>query len=137
LRWRGAANDASALLFDEETMRVEEQFRYMTRVLDVPGALEARGYPESVSGQVVLDVDDPQFVENRGAFRLTVQDGTGKVERTEAEPDSVRLSIRALSALFAGYASTTDLATGGMLDRRNTLLSELFAGPPAFMLDHF
>jgi predicted acetyltransferase len=137
LRWRGAPNDASALLFDEETMRVEEQFRYMTRVLDVPGALEARGYPESVSGQMVLDVDDPQFEENRGPFRLTVQDGTGKVERTEAEPDSVRLSIRTLSALFAGYASTTDLATGGMLDRPDILLSELFAGPPAFMLDHF
>jgi predicted acetyltransferase len=137
LRWRGSPNDPGALLFYEETLRVQEQFRYMTRVLDVAGALEARGYPESVSGQVVLDVDDPQFAENRGAFRLTVQDGTGKVERTEADPDSVQLSIRALSALFAGYASTTDLATGGLLDRPNTLLSELFAGPPAFMLDHF
>jgi predicted acetyltransferase len=137
LRWRGALNEPAALLLDEESLRVGEQYRYMTRVLDVAGALEARGYPESVSGQVVLDVDDPQFEENRGAFRLTVQDGTGKVERTEAEPDSVRLSIRALSALFAGYASTTELATGGLLDRPDTLLSELFAGPPPFMQDHF
>jgi predicted acetyltransferase len=136
LRWQGPPNDTAALLFDEETMRVHEQFRYMTRVLDVAGALEGRGYAESVSGELVIGVDDPQFEENRGAFRLIVQDGTGKVERTDAEPDA-GFSIRAFSALYGGYLSTGDLAQAGLMDRSHDQLSELFAGPPPFMQDHF
>jgi len=136
LKWQGAPNETTGLLFDEETMRIQEQFRYMTRVLDVPGALEARGYPASVSGEIVIDVDDPQFEENRAAFRLRVEGGSGKVERTEEEPDAA-LSIRAFSALFAGYLSTAELVAGGLIDRPNQLLSELFAGPPPFMQDHF
>jgi predicted acetyltransferase len=137
LRWQGSPNEPSGLHFAEETMEVHEQFRYMTRVLDVPGALEARGYPGTVAGQVVLDVEDPHFEENRGAFRLTVEGGTGKVERTEAGPDAVHLSIRAFSALYAGYLSTTDLAVGGLMERPDALLSELFAVSPPFMQDHF
>ena len=138
--WQGAPNDPAGLLFDEETIRVREQFRYMTRLLDVAAALEARGYPEGVAGEVALDVDDPQFEENRGVFRLAVEGGSAKVERVEGTANAARLSIRALSALYAGHLSPADLASAGAMDADHPsagVLGSMFAGPPPFMQDHF
>ena len=60
-----------------------------------------------------------------------------KVERTDGGKDAARLSIRALSALYAGYLSTRELAEAGLMDRPDDELSDLFAGPPPFMQDHF
>jgi predicted acetyltransferase len=140
LLWQGPQNEPAALLFDEEVMRVREQFRYMTRVLDVSAALEARGYPAGVSGEVVVEVDDDLFEENRGPFRLSVEDGKGRVERVDDGSSAMRLSIRALSGLYAGYLSPLDLAAVGAVDGDHPsagLLGSLFSGPPPFTLDHF
>ena len=137
--WLGATNDPATLLFDEDRSEIRQQWRYMTRVLDVAGALEGRGYPQGASGELVIEVDDPQFEENRGAFRLTVDDGKPRVERTDAD-GALRLSIRALSGLYAGQLAPADLAAVGMLDGDHPsagFAATLFAGPPPFMQDHF
>ena len=41
--------------------------RWMGRILDVPRALEGRGYPD-VSGEVVVELSDPLFPDNAGPW---------------------------------------------------------------------
>jgi predicted acetyltransferase len=138
LVWQGPPNEPLGLLVAEETINLKHHSRYMSRVLDVHGALEGRGYPEAVSGEAVIAVDDPLFEENQGAFRITAESGKVRVERTD-EP-GLRIAIGALSALFSNYVSPADLAAVGTIDGRHRsvgFLSALFAGPAPWMIDHF
>jgi predicted acetyltransferase len=115
--------------------------RWMGRILDVPGALEGRGYP-AVSGEVVVELRDPLFLENAGPW-LVRADG-GQVTVTPAPrpaPASARpLPIGIFSALYTGFASAGDLVIQGALDaadERLALLSALFAGSVPWMPDFF
>ena len=46
--WYGDANDPLELLASEQSVKLEYQIRWLVRVLDVPMALTARGYPADV-----------------------------------------------------------------------------------------
>ena len=63
----GGPMDPLLLLMREQDYQVKLLFHWMLRVLDVPAALEARGYPAGVSGTLHLEVEDELFPENRGA----------------------------------------------------------------------
>ena len=110
----------------------------MSRLLDVESALRERGYPQEVSGEVVLSVDDRLFEDNHGPFRLIVESGKASVERVD-DAGAV-LPIGALSSLFSGYVSPRDLASVGAIevpDASLDALGALFAGPGPWLLDHF
>lgn len=138
--WHGRRNDPYALAFDEEVIEASVSHLAMTRLLDVPAALEARGYTAGVAGEAVIAVDDPVFDDNTGSFRIRASDGTVTVERTDDEPQ-VRMSIGSLSALFASFYSVRDLRRVSALESGDeaamSLLEALFAGPPAWLIDHF
>jgi predicted acetyltransferase len=115
--------------------------RWMVRVLDVPRALEGRGYP-TVDGEAVLSVDDPLFPANAGPWALRA--GEGKVAVSPAEPSSgwrtKALPVGLFSALYTGLATPADLVLLGALeedDPRLGFLSALFAGPVPWMPDAF
>jgi predicted acetyltransferase len=138
LVWVGPPNEPLALLLNEESAQVRRHMRYMSRLLDVPGALEARGYPEAVSGEMVLEVDDPMFKDNRGPFQVTAEGGKVRVSRTDNR--GLLIPVGTLSSLFAGFISPLDLAMVGDLpgdDPALPFLGALFAGPPPWMMDHF
>ncbi|MFN2543336.1 MAG: enhanced intracellular survival protein Eis [Actinomycetota bacterium] len=139
VKWQGPPNEPLALLLDEENLSVTKAYRFMTRILDVPAALEARGYPEGLSGEIVIEVDDPLFEANAGVFRVSVEGGKARVERTDAAT-SIRVGIDALSAMFAANVSPADLLRTGAIAGDGSglpVLASLFAGPPPWMLDHF
>jgi len=77
------------------------------RILDLPRALEARGYV--ASGSLVLDVTDELFEANAGRWELRVADGRATVSRSEAAPD-LELDIEALAAAYLGGFRFADLA---------------------------
>jgi predicted acetyltransferase len=138
LAWQGPPNEPLAFLLAEESIRIKQQYRVMSRLLDVESALRDRGYPEAVSGEIVFGVDDPLFEGNRGPFRLTVESGKAHVERVADTSDTI--PIGPLSSLFTGYVSPKDLRSVGAIDgsdRSSETLETLFAGPPPWMLDHF
>jgi predicted acetyltransferase len=138
LRWRGAPNDRLALLLPEQNERPPFQFRFMLRLLDVPGALEARGYPE-VDGEALITVADDLFPGNDGSFQLVAESGKLRVERAESGR-SRPISIGHLSALFSGHVSPADLVRVGGLDRDDpgiTFFTRLFAGSPPWSTDFF
>jgi predicted acetyltransferase len=115
--------------------------RWMARVLDVPRALEARGYP-SVDGEAVIRLEDPLFPDNAGPW--DVRATSGKVTVRAAQPGaretSKALPIGLFSALYTGFATPSDLVLMGALgedDPALGFLSALFAGPIPWMPDAF
>ena len=114
--------------------------RWMLRVLDVPGALEARGYPV-VEGETVLGVDDPLFPENSGPWTVRASGGRVAVTRTDGKTvPGHPLPIGLFSALYTGLATPSDLVLLGALDEddpRLGFLTALFGGPVPWMPDAF
>ncbi|MFF8600184.1 GNAT family N-acetyltransferase [Streptomyces sp. NPDC015232] len=79
------------------------------RLLDVPGALTARGW--FADGELVLDVDDP-FLGERRRHLLTVRDGKAECVPTDREPD-LSLDISDLGSLYLGGTAPSTLVRAG------------------------
>ncbi|MBP0455839.1 GNAT family N-acetyltransferase [Kitasatospora sp. RG8] len=79
------------------------------RLLDVPRALAARGWP--TDGELVLDVDDP-FLGEHGRYLLTVRDGKGDCTPTDREPD-LSLDISDLGSVYLGGTTPSTLVRAG------------------------
>ncbi|HNP74681.1 MAG TPA: GNAT family N-acetyltransferase, partial [Kouleothrix sp.] len=78
-RLPGGPNDALLLLLPEQKHKVGWQLDLMLRILDVPGALEARGYPQGLAAELHLEVRDELIASNNGRFVLAVEGGRGSV----------------------------------------------------------
>ncbi len=140
LAWHGPPNEPLALLLPEQSLKPDWVFRNMSRLLDVPAALEARGYGD-VDGEATIAVDDPLFEENRGPFRVVAEGGSVKVVQDDG-PGSARrpVPIGLLTALYTGYLSAADLVHLGALDPDDPglpFLGRLLAGPAPWAPDFF
>jgi predicted acetyltransferase len=140
LVWYGPPNEPLGLRVGRggESLRVLRSVRFMSRLLDVAGALEARG-GNPVSGTAEFAVQDDLFPDNGGPFRLEADKGRVRVTRCEVAGAPV-IPIGALSAVFSGYLSPTDLSRVGALhgeDAVPPLLWELFSGASPWMTDFF
>jgi predicted acetyltransferase len=138
LAFTGPPNPPLAMMVPEQRIRERWSYRWMLRLLDVPSALEGRGYPP-VSGEAVVAVDDPDAVENRGAFRLTADGGKLGVERTDVSGHRP-VPVGALASMFSGYLPADAAVQLGYLDADDPavpFLRELFAGSPPWMYDFF
>ncbi|MFI1521206.1 GNAT family N-acetyltransferase [Kitasatospora cineracea] len=83
------------------------------RLVNLPAALEARGYPAAVD--VVLEVTDAFCPWNAGRWRLTAAPG-GPVTcvRTDAAAE-LELDVRELGAVYLGGGSLAALAAAGLV----------------------
>lgn len=136
LRWLGCASDPLVSLLPEQTARVVEQSRWMLRVLDVPRALALRGYERD--GEARFDVRDPLFGDV-GAH-LRVEDGRATVTPEAPGRSRVTIDVRALAALYTGFAHPHALAAMGLVDGELAALvplARLFAGPEPWLCDWF
>lgn len=138
LRFTGPPAHPLAMLVEEQRIKPAWTFRWMLRMLDVPAALEARGYPP-VSGEAVIAVEDAQFPANRGPWRILAREGA--VEVAPANGAHVRpIPVGTLSSMYSGFLSPSDAVRLGQLDGSDPvvpLLARLFAGPAPFMYDFF
>ncbi|EPX58851.1 hypothetical protein D187_003566 [Cystobacter fuscus DSM 2262] len=136
--WRGGPVHPLLFLLREQSYQVKLGDYWMLRVLDVPGALQARGYPPGLSGALHLEVVDDLFPENQGRFVLEVEEGEAQV-RPGGEGD-MKLHVRALAALYGGFLSPAALQLAGVLEADDTTLrtaEALFSGTPPAMPDMF
>jgi predicted acetyltransferase len=127
-----------AVLLPEQSLDATFTFRFMLRILDVPAALEGRGYPE-VDGEATITVADELFPDNSGTYELSAEGGKVRAQRVDRKA-ATEVPIGMLSALYSGYLSSSDLVRLGHLDESDPavpVLSRLFAGPPPWMLDFF
>jgi predicted acetyltransferase len=137
-RLPGGPHDPLLFLLPEQSQTLFRSIDLMLRVLDVPAALAARGYPPGVSAELHLEVADELLPWNNGRFVLRVADGAGHAET--GGKGSVRLHIRDLAALYSGYYTPQELALAGGLEASAGDLAaagQVFAGPRPWLPDMF
>ena len=136
--WHGGPAEPLVGLIAEPTFAVRLTHTWMLRVTHVVNALEARGYPAGVTGELELEVRDELCAENDGRFTLSVEGGQGAACR--GGTGGLRLPVRALAPLYAGHASASALRQVGAIDGSDhavALADALFAGPSPSMCDLF
>jgi len=141
VEWSGRYPDPAMLALPERRYRLDVPDEWFLRVVDVPGALTQRPWPESVRGQVSFRVDDPVCPWNTGEWTLEVDGGKARVDRAPAGSTTLTAGVRALAALFTGFLDPLDLAGAGHLtglDRPTAaFLREAFACPIPWTAEHY
>ncbi len=128
-------------LTKERDATITRRAMWMLRVVDLPAAIAARGFPAAVSLSVPLQVSDRARPGNAGGWQLTVTDGTGTLIQNGGvpSPDPLQLGPRGVAALYAGTPLATlrlaGLASGGSQEA-DAALDAAFAANP-YMLDEF
>ncbi len=125
LQWAGPPNDPIALSSLDAFVERPYRYDWMLRILDVPAAFGARGYP-GIDVDATFAVDDPMYPDNAGAWRLAVSGGRASVERAEGH-DRRALPIGVLSSMFTGYLRAHDAVRLGHLDADDPVVDPLAA----------
>lgn len=134
----GGPSDTVLFLMGEQHHKLVNSIDLMVRILNVPGALAARGYPAGLSAELHLEVSDDLVPANNGRFLLQVAGGEGR-----AEPGGeglLRASIRGLAALYSGYLSPRELQALELIDGPPEALATaelLFGGQRPWLPDMF
>jgi predicted acetyltransferase len=137
--WFGPANEP--LLNLTEECRVERSrfdHRWLLRIIDVRRALENRGYPEGVSGELHLEIRDDLLPTNNGRFVLAVAECRGEILPGGA--GDLRTDIRGLAPLYSGLFKPATLRMTGQIeadDHTLAIASRLFAGAEPWMPEMF
>ena len=111
---------------------VRRDWPWMLAIVDLPGAIAARGYPEAVTGSVPLAVTGSVRPSDDGAWVLAVADGAATLER--GGDGRAAVAATDLAALFTGHLDPLRLARAGRLGHPTAadlgLLRAAFAGNP-------
>jgi predicted acetyltransferase len=137
VHWAGGPNDAMLELLGENKFRIIHYFPCMLRVVSVPLALRARGYP-AIEAEVHLRVSDDLLRQNNGDFVLKVSGGRGTVRK--GGKGTVRLDVKALAQLYTGRYSPRELALLERIEaggKELDALAPVFAGPAPWLPDDF
>jgi predicted acetyltransferase len=112
-----------------------EDWPWMVRVLDVPGAIAARGWPAGVSLTIELRITPPTHVADDpvgGDWVLTIADGAASASAGGA--GAVEIASTDLAALYTGHLDPAQLVTEGRLTGATpaqvSALRAAFAGSP-------
>lgn len=138
VRFPGAPNDPLLFLMLEQKQKVFNQIDLMLRVLDVPAALAARGYPVGVHAELHLEITDDLLPWNNGRFVLHVADGRARVE--PGGQGRIHMHIRDLAALYSGYGTPFELQQAGTIRAEANDLAAAalaFSGPRPWLPDMF
>jgi predicted acetyltransferase len=117
---------------------VTSEIRWMLRLVDVPGAMAARGWPASVRGRVEVAITDPHAPWNEGRWILELEGGRATAVRGGA--GTVEATIGGLSSWWAGYATPSRLArTGHLAGPTDALVAmgELLPAVPPVLPDFY
>lgn len=138
VRLPAGPHDPLLFLMPEQRQTVFRSLDLMLRILDLPAALAARGYPPVLSAELHLEVVDELLPANHGRFVLRVADGLGQAER--GGRGLLRLHIRDLVTLYSGYFTPHELLQASEVAADAASLAaaaQIFAGPRPWLPDMF
>ena len=113
---------------------------YMLRVLDLPAAVEAAGWPPGMDAAVELSVVDPLCPWHDGRHRLEIAGGRGSLTRFEGSAEVPVMTPQGLAVLLAGGGSAAAMRRAGLLDgvtNSDAVLDLIMSGPHPAILDFF
>lgn len=124
--WNVAVDDALMVLATDvrQVKRTMHDAGYI-RILDLPGALQARTY--EVDGSLTLQVND-EFGYADGTFSVEISNGKATVTPADAAADAgadLELSIEALGALYLGGSNAPQLAAAGKIMGDHEMVAKL------------
>jgi len=131
VEWSGPPSDPLALATPEAFLATPFRYDWMLRLMNVPAALEGRGYPP-IDVDAVIAVDDERWPENAGPWRIAVRGGSASVSPAGGSDHPAPIDIGTLSSLFSGFLRVHDAVRLGLLDADDPSLEALgamFAGP--------
>ncbi len=110
----------------------------MLRIVRLSDAVAQHPAPakNGVRGSLGLDLEDPVFQENSGAFDLTFGPKGGRVVPGKRARRRVSLRIDRLAQIYAGTLSARRLLDTGFIEGSKTaaaLLDDAFAGPALYL----
>jgi len=112
---------------------------WMLRLVDIPRALQCRGYPPAVQAVAELQVNDDTMGGQSGAYRLEVCGGEATVRLVERAQMSI--DVGSFAAIYSGWLTARDAVLTGKLtgaDEAGAHAPEaIFAGDKPWMIDHF
>jgi predicted acetyltransferase len=123
--------------------RVQSVEHYMLKIIDVAGALSARGYPTGIAIDLEFGVRGDPITGGDGSYRLQIADGAAHCERTgDLDRDSSVpvFTPNGLSLAYAGTQSAAGLRTISALsgpDDQDETWGAVFGGRPFAIHDHF
>lgn len=138
LQWAGGTYDPLCFLVPEQHYTIDSTIDLMLRIIDVTGALAARGYPAELNAELHLEIYDDLLPWNQGRFILEVAEGKGQVRAGGS--GRIQLGIRELATLYSGYLTPFELRSVGSIDapeRDLMTASMVFAGPRPWIPDMF
>lgn len=138
IQWKGGVFDPMVSLLSEQVATQTNLDRWMSRIVNVPLALESRGYPLAVAADLHLQIHDPLIPENSGRFVLTVKSGQGTV--TAGGSGDVRLDINSLASLYTGFFAPQQLHWQGHIagsEEGLAIATQLFSGASPALVDFF
>jgi predicted acetyltransferase len=134
----GSARGPDLLLFPEQAWAATQVMRWMMRIVDVPAALAARGYPAHAEAEVHLGIEDDVLPENAGRFVLRVAGGRGEVE--PGGDGALRLHVRDLAPLYSGLYRAAELRELCRLEGNEAAVAaadRAFASPEPWLAERF
>ena len=105
------------LVLTQPTLHEITNHPWMLRVIDLPAAVAARGWPAATLLRpfaVDIEVIDEHAPWHAGRHRIVVEDG--QVSCQPGGAGTIQLSARALGPWFAGSADTPTLRRAGLID---------------------
>lgn len=134
----GAPADPMLYALTEQSYEIELRIDWMSRIVDVRAALEARGYPAGVATKLHLDVYDDVLEQNTGKFVLDVCEKKGRA-RPGGRGD-LRVDIRGLATLYTGHLSARELLATDRVSGTDAAIeaaSAIFAGPSPWLSENY
>jgi len=138
MTWPGPPTDPLADLIAEDPIENDGTFRWMLRLLDVPAAIEARGYSPLIDASVTIAVRDSLFDENEGPWNIEV--GCGQAKVFPAEQADATVDAQMLASIWSSMHRTRDAARIGGLQATPQAIEALeliFGGPLPWIADFF
>jgi predicted acetyltransferase len=138
LHWPGPVDEPLAAFVPESDVAVESTWPFTSRIVNLPLALERRGYGQGAEAEVALAVSDPLATEPE-SIRLQVAGGVARL--TPFAAARATIDIGALTAIYTGWLTARDAVRVGRLtdatDADIHALETIFAGPKPWMSDAF
>jgi predicted acetyltransferase len=138
----GAVDESLLFAAPEQALEPLAQIRWLTRIVDAPAAVAARGFSDALELELPLALRDPQLPHNDGAFVLRVGKGQGELARAARAPaDAPSLEIGGFASLYTGFAQSARLDRAGLLTggspAQRAALDAAFAGAAPVCQDEF